>query len=62
MNVALDTLKDEVEPYLLRREFVIRSPRGRQVTSAAYLHLGLPEPPPAEPDFSAFDPQRRLFE
>ena len=31
MNVSVDTLKDEVEPYLLRREFVVRSPRGRQV-------------------------------
>jgi Holliday junction DNA helicase RuvB len=61
MNVAVDTLKDEVEPYLLRREFVVRSPRGRQVTTAAYLHLGLPAPPP-EPDLSLFEPQRRLFE
>ncbi len=32
MNVAVDTLRDEVEPYLLRREFVVRSPRGRQAT------------------------------
>jgi holliday junction DNA helicase RuvB len=62
MNLAVDTLKDEVEPYLLRREYVVRTPRGRQATSAAYLHLGLPEPPPPEPDFSLFDPQRRLFE
>jgi Holliday junction DNA helicase RuvB len=62
MNVALDTLRDEVEPYLLRRELVIRSPRGRQAMPAAYLHLGLPEPPAREPDFSLFDPQRRLFE
>ena len=36
MNVAVDTLRDEVEPYLLRREFLVRSPRGRQVTAAAY--------------------------
>jgi holliday junction DNA helicase RuvB len=61
MNVSVDTLKDEVEPYLLRREYVVRSPRGRQVTSAAYLHLGLPEPPP-EPELSLFESQRRLFE
>ena len=26
MNVAVDTLRDEVEPYLLRREFLVRSP------------------------------------
>ena len=42
MNVAVDTLSDEVEPYLLRREFLVRSPRGRQVTAAAYTHLNLP--------------------
>ena len=26
MNVSVDTLEDEIEPYLLRREFVVRSP------------------------------------
>jgi Holliday junction DNA helicase RuvB len=62
MSIAVDTLKDEVEPYLLRREYVIRTPRGRVATSAAYLHLGLPEPPPPEVEFPLFDPQRRLFE
>jgi Holliday junction DNA helicase RuvB len=61
MNLAVDTLKDEVEPYLLRREYVIRTPRGRVATTSAYLHLGL-EPPPPEPEFPLFDPQRRLFE
>jgi holliday junction DNA helicase RuvB len=63
MNVSVDTLKDEVEPYLLRREFLVRSPRGRQVTAAGYLHLGLPAPP-LEPDaeLPLFSSQRRLFE
>ncbi len=61
MNVSLDTLKDEVEPYLLRREFVVRSPRGRQVTAAAHNHLGLPVPPP-RPEVPLLDPQRRLFD
>jgi Holliday junction DNA helicase RuvB len=61
MNVSVDTLKDEVEPYLLRRELVVRSPRGRQVAAAAYLHLGLPVPP-SEPDPASLDPQRRLFD
>jgi len=61
MNVSVDTLKDEVEPYLLRREFVVRSPRGRQATATAHSHLGLPPPPPP-PDVSFFDQQRRLFE
>ena len=31
-------------------------------TSAAYLHLGLPEPPPPEPEYPLFDPERRMFE
>ena len=44
MNVAVDTLRDEIEPYLLRREFVVRTPRGRQACSSAYAHLGLDEP------------------
>jgi Holliday junction DNA helicase RuvB len=62
MNVSVDTLKDEVEPYLLRREFLVRTPRGRLATAPAYLHLGFPEPMLPEPDLPLFDPQRRLFE
>jgi Holliday junction DNA helicase RuvB len=62
MNVAVDTLRDEVEPFLLRREFLVRSPRGRQVTSAAYAHLNLPAPPPDLEDIAFFESQRRLFE
>ena len=61
MNLAVDTLTDEVEPYLLRRHFIVRTPRGRRATAAAYRHLGLPEPAP-EPDFLLPDPQRRLFD
>jgi Holliday junction DNA helicase RuvB len=41
MNLAPDTLVDEVEPYLLRSGLVVRTPRGRKVTPAAYEHLGL---------------------
>ena len=62
MNVAVDTLKDEVEPYLLRREFLVRSPRGRQVTAAAYTHLNLPLPPPQVDDLPFFESRRRLFD
>lgn len=39
MNLSPDTLSDEVEPYLLRTELVIRTPRGRVVTAKAYAHL-----------------------
>ena len=56
-----DTLSDEVEPYLLRRHFIVRSPRGRRATAQAYRHIGLPEPP-AEIVDPLLDPQRRLFE
>jgi holliday junction DNA helicase RuvB len=60
MNVAVDTLSDEVEPYLLRRHYIIRTPRGRKATPEAYRHLGLEEPSP-DPDFFLSD-QRRLFD
>jgi Holliday junction DNA helicase RuvB len=42
MNLPSDTLSDEIEPYLLREQFMVRSPRGRVATPKAYDHLGLP--------------------
>jgi Holliday junction DNA helicase RuvB len=53
MNASLDTLVDEVEPFLLRSELVVRTPRGRKLTTAAYMHLGT-EPPPSEPQLPLF--------
>ena len=35
-----DTLEDVYEPFLLQKGFLVRTPRGRQVTSKAYRHLG----------------------
>ncbi len=61
MNVAVDTLTDEVEPYLLRKHYIVRTPRGRRATVEAYRHLGFPEPLP-EPELNLLDPQRRLFD
>ena len=60
-ELAVDTLTDEVEPYLLRRHFIVRTPRGRRATPAAYRHLGLPEPLARTRDSTCLD-QRRLFE
>ncbi len=40
------TLEDVVEPYLIQQGFLIRTPRGRMATRAAWLHFGL-EPPRA---------------
>ncbi|MDD4269492.1 MAG: Holliday junction branch migration DNA helicase RuvB [Pirellulaceae bacterium] len=39
MNLVPDTLIDEVEPFLLRSELMIRTPRGRRLTAAGYAHL-----------------------
>ena len=36
-----DTIEDVYEPYLLRKGFLQRTPRGRQATPAAYEHLGI---------------------
>ena len=41
LNLSPDTLVDEVEPFLLRCELLIRTPRGRKITAKAYEHLGL---------------------
>jgi Holliday junction DNA helicase RuvB len=56
LNTAPDTLSDEVEPFLLRSELVIRTPRGRKLTPIGYTHLGM-----SAPDDSANGPQGRLF-
>ena len=39
MNAAPETLADEVEPFLLRTELLVRTPRGRVVTVKATEHL-----------------------
>ena len=44
MNTATDTLSDEVEPFLLRSELILRTPRGRIATQKAYGHMELPAP------------------
>lgn len=38
------TIEDVCEPYLMQIGFLSRTPRGRMVTPAAYMHLGLPMP------------------
>jgi Holliday junction DNA helicase RuvB len=59
MNTSSDTLADEVEPFLLRSELVVRTPRGRIVTPGAYAHLGWALPASKEGSASA---QRQLFD
>jgi len=38
------TIEDVIEPFLVQQGFLVRTPRGRQVTPTAYRHLGLIEP------------------
>ena len=42
------TIEDVYEPYLLQLGFIMRTPRGRVCTRAAYAHMGLPMPASAE--------------
>jgi Holliday junction DNA helicase RuvB len=42
-----DTIEDVVEPYLIQQGFMMRTPRGRVVTSKTYEHFGLQPPAPA---------------
>jgi holliday junction DNA helicase RuvB len=39
-----DTIEDVYEPYLLQQGFLMRTPRGRVGTDAAWVHLGLEAP------------------
>ncbi|RLS31084.1 MAG: Holliday junction branch migration DNA helicase RuvB [Planctomycetota bacterium] len=48
MSSATDTLEDDVEPFLLRCELVVRTPRGRRLTSRGEEHLGGAPPPAAQ--------------
>ena len=40
LNLATDTLAEEIEPYLLREQYITRSPRGRVAMPRAYEVLG----------------------
>ena len=39
-----DTIEAVVEPFLVRKGLIARTPRGRQATAAAFTHLGLASP------------------
>ena len=42
------TIEDVLEPYLIQQGFLMRTPRGRMATRAAWTHFGL-EPPATNP-------------
>ena len=38
-------MEEVSEPFLVREGFLIRTPRGRVATAAAFAHLGMTAPP-----------------
>lgn len=44
INEERDTIEDVIEPFLIQRGFMIRTPRGRVATHHAYTHFGLKVP------------------
>jgi Holliday junction DNA helicase RuvB len=49
------TIEDVLEPYLIQQGYLMRTPRGRVATAAAYQHFGLPPPKHPGPDLELFD-------
>ncbi|MDG2194843.1 MAG: Holliday junction branch migration DNA helicase RuvB [Polaribacter sp.] len=39
-----ETIEEVYEPFLIQEGFIVRTPRGREVTEAAYTHLGKQKP------------------
>ncbi|MGC1466433.1 MAG: Holliday junction DNA helicase RuvB C-terminal domain-containing protein, partial [Pseudolabrys sp.] len=39
-----DAIEDIIEPFLIQKGFIQRTPRGRLLTGHAFRHLGLAEP------------------
>ena len=49
-----DAIEDIIEPFLIQRGFVQRTPRGRVLTSHAFRHLGLQDPAQEKPQLGLF--------
>ncbi len=46
LSESRDSLEDVIEPYLLQKGLIQRTPRGRMLAQAAWTHLGLSAPKP----------------
>ena len=55
LNLEPDTLSDEVEPFLLRSELLIRTPKGRCLTEKGFRHLGAEPKQNVSMDAALFD-------
>ena len=40
VSESAETIEEVYEPFLIQQGFIMRTPRGREVTEAAYKHLG----------------------
>jgi Holliday junction DNA helicase RuvB len=49
-----DAIEDIIEPFLIQKGFIQRTPRGRLLTSHAFKHLGLQEPARDASQFGLF--------
>jgi holliday junction DNA helicase RuvB len=49
-----DAIEDIIEPFLIQKGFIQRTPRGRLLTSHAFKHLGLAEPSRDPSQFGLF--------
>jgi holliday junction DNA helicase RuvB len=49
-----DAIEDIIEPFLIQKGFLQRTPRGRLLTGLAFQHLGLPEPTRDPTQFGLF--------
>jgi len=49
-----DAIEEIIEPFLIQRGFIQRTPRGRLLTPQAFQHLGLTEPHRDPPQFGLF--------
>ena len=49
-----DAIEDIIEPYLIQKGFIQRTPRGRLLTGAAFRHLGINEPKRDPSQFGLF--------
>ncbi|MCP4394820.1 MAG: Holliday junction branch migration DNA helicase RuvB [Alphaproteobacteria bacterium] len=50
-----DTIEDVIEPFLLQKGYLQRTPRGRVISSSGYKHLGLSLPKQAKEQLTLLD-------
>ncbi len=50
-----DVIEDVIEPYLMQKAFIQRTPRGRIVTALGYQHLGLTPPTTQQSESDLFN-------